>query len=124
MWPWVHVLEHFVENFIGFLIIILELFGALTIIYGSVVLFFRFLRLDYIKSSTKLRIRLARTISLGLQFYLAGEIFRLVSVREPDDLIIVAVIIILHVIISVLISWELGHSVHLAAQEPEEERAP
>ncbi|QNO16032.1 DUF1622 domain-containing protein [Alkalicella caledoniensis] len=113
------LLHHFVLDLTKVLIVVLELMGALVIVYVGIVALYKFFCLKFTKSSTEVRIRLGRGIAMGLQFYLAAEIFRLITIREYKDLAIVGVIIVLHVIISVLISWEVHHSIKMVKEEEE-----
>ena len=105
------LLHHFVLDMTNILMVILELIGAAIIVYISLITFYKFLRLNYYKTSTELRIRLGRGIAMGLQFYLAAEILRLITIRDTEDIYIVGAVILLHVIVTVLVSWEVHHSV-------------
>lgn len=113
------LLHHFVLDMTNILMVILELIGAAIIVYISLVTFYKFLRLNYYKTSTELRIRLGRGIAMGLQFYLAAEILRLITIRDTEDIYIVGAVILLHVIVTVLVSWEVHHSVKSVVEEEE-----
>jgi len=103
----------------GVLVALFELLGALIILYIGVITAYKFFRLRFGQTSTELRVRFGRAIALGLLFYLAAEIFRLITVRDYQDLAIVGVIIVLHVIISLLINWEVEHGIKTVQQEQE-----
>ncbi|HBS90923.1 MAG TPA: hypothetical protein DEA51_00440 [Erysipelotrichaceae bacterium] len=113
------LLHHFVLDMTNILMVILELIGAAIIVYISLITFYKFLRLNYYKTSTELRIRLGRGIAMGLQFYLAAEILRLITIRDTEDIYIVGAVILLHVIVTVLVSWEVHHSVKSVVEEEE-----
>jgi uncharacterized membrane protein len=113
------VLHHLVLDLTMLLILLLELLGAGVIIYVGLVALIKFFTLKFCQSSTEIRIRFARGIAMGLQFYLAAEILRLITIREYKDLAIVGTIIILHVIVSVLVSWEVHHSIKMIKEEEE-----
>lgn len=115
----VYAVQHFVHDITKFMIYILELVGLFIILYSSVMTFSRFLKLKYNQTSTDIRIRLGRGISFALMFYLAAEILRLILIREYKDLFIVGAIIVLHVIVTVLIAWEVSHSIHVMKEERE-----
>jgi uncharacterized membrane protein len=115
----VYAVQHFVHDITKFMIYILELVGLFIILYSSVMTFSRFLKLKYNQTSTDIRIRLGRGISFALMFYLAAEILRLILIREYKDLFIVGAIIVLHVIVTVLIAWEVSHSLHVMKEERE-----
>jgi uncharacterized membrane protein len=114
-----HFIEHFVQDFTKIMIVMMELVGLLIIIYSSIVTLSRFVKLKYNQTSTDIRIRLGRGISFALMFYLAAEILRLILIREYKDLFIVGAIIVLHVIVTVLIAWEVSHSIHVMKEERE-----
>jgi uncharacterized membrane protein len=114
-----HFFEHFVQDFTKIMIVMMELVGLLIIIYSAVVTLSRFVKLKYNQTSTDIRIRLGRGISFSLMFYLAAEILRLILIREYKDLFIVGAIIVLHVIVTVLIAWEVSHSIHVMKEERE-----
>lgn len=113
------LIHHFVLDFTKILTVVFELIGALVILYVAVVALIKFFSLKFYQTSTDVRIRLGRGIAMGLQFYLAAEIFRLITIREYKDLAIIGAIIFLHVIISVLISWEVHHSIKMVKEEVE-----
>ncbi len=104
------------------LIALFETLGAIVILYVGIITAYRFFRLQFTKTSTELRIRFGRGIALGLLFYLAAEILRLITVRDYQDLAIVGVIVLLHVIISVLIVWEVQQGLKTVKQEQEMDR--
>jgi uncharacterized membrane protein len=114
-----HAFEYFVQDFTKIMIVALELVGLLIIIYSSLMTLSRFVKLKYQQTSTDIRIRLGRGISFALMFYLGAEILRLILIREYKDLFIVGAIIVLHVIVSVLIAWEVSHSIHVMKEERE-----
>jgi uncharacterized membrane protein len=113
------ILHHFVLDLTRLLMLLLELTGALVIILVSFQTICKFVKLKYRQTSTELRIRLGRGIALGLLFYLAAEILRLITIRDYTDLAIVSAIIVLHVIVSILVSWEVGHSLKHVREEIE-----
>lgn len=114
-----HVIEHFVQDITKIMIVVMELVGLVVIVYSSIITLIRFFKLDYKQTSTEIRIRLGRGISFALMFYLAAEILRLILIREYKDLFIVGAIIVLHVIVTVLIAWEVSHSIHVMKEERE-----
>ena len=102
-----HLVEEFTINISHLLMAILELMGGITLIYGAVMIFWHFIKLKYDESSTLLRIKMARTIALALEFYLAAEILKTVFVRDTSELYIVAAIIVLRIAMGFVIHHEL-----------------
>ena len=117
-----HTLHDVVMTVTEILINLFELFGALIILYIGIITVYKFFRLRFTQTSTELRIRFGRTISLGLLFYLAAEIFKMITIRDTETLIIVGVIIILHIVISVLVAWEVEHGLKVVREEQELDR--
>ena len=102
-----HFVEEFTINISHLLMAILELMGGITLIYGAAMIFWHFIKLKYDESSTLLRIKMARTIALALEFYLAAEILKTVFVRDTSELYIVAAIIVLRIAMGFVIHHEL-----------------
>ncbi|MGM0415184.1 MAG: DUF1622 domain-containing protein [Bacillota bacterium] len=103
----IHFLEEFTFNISHLLMAILELMGGVTLIYGALMIFWHFIRLEYEKSSTLLRIRMARTIALALEFYLAAEILKTVFIRDMSELYIIVAIIVIRIAMGFVIHHEL-----------------
>ena len=112
-----HTFEVFVQSSTRVLILVFELAGALIIVHTVLNSVYRFLKLRFTQTSTEIRIRLGRGISFALMLYLAAEILRLVLIRSYTDLAIVGIIIVLHVIVTVLVAWEVSHSIHTVKEE-------
>ncbi|MFW5994200.1 MAG: DUF1622 domain-containing protein [Halanaerobiaceae bacterium] len=103
----IHFLEGLTFNISHLLMAVLELMGGITLIYGAIMIFWHFVKLEYEKSSTLLRIRMARTIALALEFYLAAEILKTVFVRDMSELYIVVAIIVIRIAMGFVIHHEL-----------------
>lgn len=113
------LLEHVVIDLTKIMILVMEMIGLIVILYSATLTLIKFFQLKYKQTSTEVRIRLGRGISFALMFYLAAEILRLILIREYKDLFIVGAIIVLHVIVTVLIAWEVSHSIHAMKEEIE-----
>ncbi len=114
--------KHWMEIFVEYLTILLEFFGAVIIIVGAVIIFVRFIQLPYHEPSTSIRLRLERTLALALEFYLAAEILKTVTIHDPSDLITLGVIVVLRSVMALMIHWEMGHDMHVLDVEKQFER--
>ncbi len=112
---------YFVEVIIQFLVITLELMGALVISYSGLLIFIRFCHLKFHQPSTDIRLRFARALALGLEFQLGGEILRTISVRDPQDLLIVGALVLLRGLMTLLIHWEIDHESRSIIHESQHE---
>lgn len=108
---------HLLEEILIYLTIFLEFSGAIVISYSALRIFIHFFYLKFQDPSTLIRLRFARSMALGLEFLLSGEILRTVSARKADDLFIVAIIIALRGFMTFLIHWEMDHDHRIAEKE-------
>ncbi|MGM0421179.1 MAG: DUF1622 domain-containing protein [Bacillota bacterium] len=112
-----HFFEEILLHTSESLMIVLELMGGLILLYGSILIFFKFLLLGYEKSSTIMRIKMARTIALALEFYLAAEILKTVTVRELNDLYIIGAIIVIRIAMGFVIHHEMEQDIEVLKEE-------
>lgn len=90
---------------VTFIIHLLELMGVSIILFGAVRDFFWY----FTGKTTNIRLDLAQSMALGLEFKLGGEILRTVVARDLYDLFTVGVIIGLRAALNFLIHWEISH---------------
>ncbi|MGP6139059.1 MULTISPECIES: DUF1622 domain-containing protein [unclassified Jeotgalibaca] len=97
-------------RFIPNLAAIIEFVGVIIIIYGVTRSVFLFLlsRGNLMASDPKLD--LAKALSYSLEFKLAAEILKSVIIQTLDEFIILAAIVVLRVILTVVIHWEIETS--------------
>lgn len=62
---------------------------------------------NYVRRSEGTRLELAKGLATGLEFKIGSEILRTVIVREWQEIVIVASIIVLRALITFLIHWEI-----------------
>ena len=63
--------------------------------------------INYFRRDRHVKIMLARGLALALEFKLAAEVLRTITVREINELIILGSIILLRGAITLLIHWEI-----------------
>lgn len=99
--------EEILELIASISIITLELIGILIVIIGA----FKSIALNASKFISKhhrnIKIDLANSLALGLEFKMGAEIIKTVLVRDLQELIILAFIIALRAALTVLIHWEI-----------------
>ena len=102
-----HGYEEILELIATVSIITLELIGILIVIIGA----FKSIALNASKFISKhhrnIKIDLANSLALGLEFKMGAEIIKTVLVRDLQELIILAFIIALRAALTVLIHWEI-----------------
>jgi uncharacterized membrane protein len=95
-------IEKWVDAILKYFIIVIDIVGALVIIFGI------FLAICAIfKKFANERITLARTTGLGLELIMCGEIIRTITTRTKEELIILGIVIIIRAALAVLSHWEL-----------------
>lgn len=108
MAAFLHFFETYFHYGITLIIHILELMGVMIILFGAVRDFFWY----FTGRSSNIRLDLAQSMALGLEFKLGGEILRTVVVRDWTEILTVGAIILLRAALNFLIHWEISHIEH------------
>lgn len=110
-------LHHFLEMIIPILVSLIEIVGVLVVVYGvgRSILLFILAGGDLMVSDPKLD--LAKALAYSLEFKLAAEILKSVVVHTLDEFINLAAIVLLRVILTFVIHWEIESSEKSAAIE-------
>jgi len=98
-------IEILFHSAITIIIHILESMGVIVILVGAARDFLWY----FTGRAINIRLDLARSLALGLEFKLGGEILRTVIVRDLREMLSVGAIILLRAALSFLIHWEIGH---------------
>jgi len=102
-----HLFESGFAAAVTVIIHVLEIMGIAVICTGAVRDF-----IEYFTHKTNIKLDLAESLALGLEFMLGGEILRTVLAHDFKDIAIVGCIIVLRVALTVLIHWESSHMQH------------
>lgn len=99
--------HHYLAVIIDVLILVLEFTGVLIIAFGSgrAILDMIKSRFNFGNEDTKLT--LAQSLALALEFKMGAEILKTITVRTLDELMILGAIVLLRVILSFVIHWEI-----------------
>ena len=103
--PFLTTLESLFHLSITAIVHLLETMGVIVIVFGAVRDFIWY----FTGRAVNIRIDLARSLALGLEFKLGGEILRTVIARDLGEIATVGAIILLRGALSFLIHWEIGH---------------
>ncbi len=95
-------LENVLDVVIQLSIHIMELLGVATILFGGL----RAVH-DIFRREPNVRLKLAESMALALEFKLGGEILRTVQVRDWSEIAIVGAIILLRGVLNLLIHHEI-----------------
>lgn len=86
---------------------ILELVGVLIIAYGSLKALYLLLKSKFAMNDPSIKIILGEALSLSLEFKLGAEIIKTVVVRTMDELLILGAVVLLRVVLTFVIHWEV-----------------
>ena len=111
-----HLFESGFISAVTIIIHVLEIMGILVICTGAVRDF-----VEYFTHKANIKLDLAESLALGLEFMLGGEILRTVLAHDFKDIAIVGCIIVLRVALTVLIHWESSHMQHDAHEHAKKE---
>ena len=107
-----HLFEAGFANCVTIIIHLLEIMGIIVICVGAIRDF-----VEYFTHKANIKLDLAESLALGLEFMLGGEILRTVLAHDFKDIAIVGCIIVLRVALTVLIHWESSHMKHEGHEE-------
>ncbi|WP_260394067.1 DUF1622 domain-containing protein [Fundicoccus ignavus] len=105
------VLEYIEETLSPIVVHSLELIGILIIIYGSIKALTIFFKDGMNLSNSLVKITLGEALSLSLEFKLGAEIIKTVIVRDLNELIILGFVVVLRIVLTLLIHWEVKQAV-------------
>lgn len=86
---------------------LLEIMGIFVIVSAAVKAFWRYIRNGFHPDAANLKLDLAKALALALEFKLGGEILRTVITKTFDEMMILAFIILLRVILTFVIHYEI-----------------
>ena len=105
------VLEYIEETLSPIVVHSLDLIGILIIIYGSIKALTIFFKDGMNLSNSLVKITLGEALSLCLEFKLGAEIIKTVIVRDLNELIILGFVVVLRIVLTLLIHWEVKQAV-------------
>lgn len=110
------MLEEIIFDILHYVIWIIEIIGIAIIVFGTFYALFKLFYNKYKSLKSKqgggssVKLVLANYLALGLEFMMAAEILRTVSInREWSEIVILGAIIIMRAAMSLLIYWELSY---------------
>lgn len=115
-------LEQLFSVIIPYTIHILEAMGVFVIIFAALKAFLQYAKRLFNFADDNVKIELAKALALGLEFKLGGEILRTLMVRTLDEMLVLGSIILLRVILTFVIHWEIESDTKHASQQLSQEQ--
>ncbi len=85
----------------------LELVGVVIVIIGSLNSLFKLIKSKFDMNDVKIKLHLIKALELSLEFKLAAELLKTVLIHTVNELLILSAIVILRVIMTFVIHWEI-----------------
>lgn len=89
---------------------IIELIGVVVVVYGVIRSLYLFIFSGGNLMASDPKLDLAKALAYSLEFKLAAEILKSVIIQTLDEFIILAAIVVLRVILTFVIHWEIESS--------------
>ena len=114
-------MEAFLQTVVPPTVILIELLGVVIIIIGVGKAVYHLFQNQFNFRNEDLIIEIASALSLSLEFILAAEILMTLVVSDMQQLLLLGVLLILRIIITFVLHWELNHIEENQRRERERE---
>lgn len=101
------LLENILHIVVPELICILELVGVIIIAIGAIKAIYYYTKKLINNKDYNIKLILGEALALGLEFNLGAEILKTIVVREISEMYVLAAIIIMRVVLSLLLHFEV-----------------
>lgn len=101
------IIEHFLEAIIPYITASLELIGVVIITIAAIRSLAKFVKNKFDFKDDELGVSFAKAMVLSLEFKLAAEIIKTVTIKSLDEFIILAAVAILRVVLTFVIHWKI-----------------
>lgn len=89
---------------------LIESVGVIIIVYGCIKALYMFVQDGFDLNISKPKLELAKALAFSLEFKLAAEILKTVVIQTIDEFIVLAAIVVLRVVLTLVIHWEIKSS--------------
>ena len=104
------IIEEFLIKIIPYITGILEGIGVFIIVLGTINSVWELIKTRFDFGNEDLKIEFAKALAMSLEFKLAAEILKTVVVRTLDEFIILSAVVVLRVVITFVLHWEIKSS--------------
>ncbi|CZQ90254.1 Hypothetical protein Tpal_1235 [Trichococcus palustris] len=103
-------LHHLLAILIPILASLIESVGVIIIVYGCIKALYMFAKDGFDLNNSNPKLELAKALAFSLEFKLAAEILKTVVIQTIDEFIVLAAIVVLRVVLTFVIHWEIKSS--------------
>lgn len=101
-------LDYILSITVPVIVHMMEAMGVFIITFGALKAFGKYALQLFDFSNNNIKLEFARALALGLEFKMGGEILKTLMIRTLDELIILASVVILRVVLTFVIRWEIA----------------
>lgn len=106
------MVENLIHTVLPTIISCIELIGILVVTVGSANAFYLYIR-NFVKHEVHaIKFELADSLATALEFKMAAEILKTVLIRDINEIVILAAVIVLRALLSFLIHMEMKSAQH------------
>lgn len=103
----VYILEELFNKYLPILIHLFELMGILILTLGVFTAFYHYIQKRFFKKDVNIKYEFADVMITTLDFKLAAEILKTVTIKSMDELVILASVFIIRIIMTFVLEKEM-----------------
>lgn len=100
-------LHHLLNLVVPLISSVLELIGVILIAFGSLKALIDLIQSRFNLGNEDTKLSLAQSLALALEFKMGAEILKTITVRTLEELQILGAIVLIRVVLSFVIHWEI-----------------
>lgn len=101
------IIEHFIGEVVPHITALLELIGITIVVIGALTAAFKLVKSKFDINNSKIQMDFAKALAFSLEFKLASELLKTVIIRTWNEVLILSAVVILRVIMTLIIQWEI-----------------
>lgn len=102
------ILDYILNALLPIFIQVMEVIGVFIILFSAGKSFIKYALRWFDFTDDNIKIEFAKGLALALEFKLGAEILKTLTVRNFDEMLILASIVLLRVILTFVIHWEIA----------------
>lgn len=100
-------LDKFIEFIVPYSAHTLEIMGICIILISALQAFYKYMTRLRNPNKNFIKMQYAESLILALDFKLSSEIIKTVTIREKNELFILGAVVILRVVLTMVLQWEI-----------------
>lgn len=101
-------LEYIIKIIVPYICHSLEFIGIFIICVGAIKTFYEYVKTIKNPNKNKIKMDFAESVALALDYKLAGEIIKTVTIKSMEELYVLGAVVILRVVLTFVVQWEIS----------------